>query len=53
MGAGFAQLNDLTIIQISNGFAKHIREVYGNNHKSRGVCIGYDGRFNSQRFVKI
>lgn len=49
MGAGFAQLNDLTIIQISNGFAKHILDFYGKEHKSRGVCVGYDGRYHSKR----
>ncbi|VDL66995.1 unnamed protein product [Nippostrongylus brasiliensis] len=48
MDAGFARLNDLTIIQITHGFAKHMKNFYGSK-KSNGVAIGFDGRHNSRR----
>ncbi|WKY01410.1 hypothetical protein Q1695_015422 [Nippostrongylus brasiliensis] len=52
MDAGFARLNDLTIIQITHGFAKHMKNFYGNK-KSNGVAIGFDGRHNSRRFAQL
>ncbi|KJH40672.1 phosphoglucomutase/phosphomannomutase, alpha/beta/alpha domain II [Dictyocaulus viviparus] len=52
MDAGFACLNDLTIIQITHGFAKHLlSECQGK--KLNGVAIGYDGRHNSKRFAHL
>ncbi|EYB95450.1 hypothetical protein Y032_0159g3265 [Ancylostoma ceylanicum] len=52
MDAGFARLNDLTIIQITHGFARHILAEIGTK-KPSGVAIGYDGRHNSTRFAKL
>ncbi|GMR42339.1 hypothetical protein PMAYCL1PPCAC_12534 [Pristionchus mayeri] len=51
MEAGFARLNDLTIIQLSHGFARHVKNVYPGD--SRGVAIGFDGRHNSRRFARL
>ncbi|KAF8357845.1 hypothetical protein PRIPAC_92840, partial [Pristionchus pacificus] len=51
MEAGFARLNDLTIIQLSHGFARHVKNVYPG--ESRGVAIGFDGRHNSKRFARL
>jgi phosphoglucomutase/phosphopentomutase len=45
---GFKRLNNLTVIQITHGFARHMRNVFGNQKLS--VCIGYDGRFDSKAF---
>jgi phosphoglucomutase/phosphopentomutase len=45
---GFKRLNNLTVIQITHGFARHMRNVFGN--KKLSVCIGYDGRFDSKAF---
>ena len=47
MQAGFGRLNDLTIIQITRGFARHMLNVYGQ--PKNGVAIGFDGRHNSRR----
>ena len=47
MAAGFARLNDLTIIQITHGFARHMKAVYTG--ESNGIAIGFDGRHNSRR----
>ncbi|CAB3402013.1 unnamed protein product [Caenorhabditis bovis] len=51
MQAGFGRLNDLTIIQITHGFARHMLNVYGEPKK--GVAIGFDGRHNSKRFAEL
>ena len=47
MQAGFARLNDLTILQVTHGFATHMKQVYKG--ESNGVAIGFDGRHNSRR----
>uniref|UniRef100_A0A8R1EJ50 Phosphoglucomutase-2 n=1 Tax=Caenorhabditis japonica TaxID=281687 RepID=A0A8R1EJ50_CAEJA len=51
MQAGFGRLNDLTIIQITHGFARHMLNVYGQ--PKTGVAIGFDGRHNSRRFAEL
>ncbi|EFO94366.1 hypothetical protein CRE_13293 [Caenorhabditis remanei] len=51
MQAGFGRLNDLTIIQITYGFARHMLNVYGQ--PKNGVAIGFDGRHNSRRFAEL
>uniref|UniRef100_A0A915ELV9 Phosphoglucomutase-2 n=1 Tax=Ditylenchus dipsaci TaxID=166011 RepID=A0A915ELV9_9BILA len=52
MEAGFARLNDLTIIQVSHGMAKHIIQVFGAENL-KGVAVGFDGRYNSRRFADL
>ncbi|KAK6051489.1 phage tail component protein [Cooperia oncophora] len=48
MEGGFARLNDLTILFVTRGFAKHVLEA--NKGKAiTGVAIGYDARHNSRR----
>lgn len=50
MEAGFARLNELTIIQLSHGMAHHIlNELDGKS--INGVAIGFDGRYNSKRLI--
>lgn len=54
MEAGFARLSDLTIIQISHGMARHVINSFGGDRCSQGgIAIGYDGRYNSQRFARL
>ncbi|XP_057700517.1 phosphoglucomutase-2 [Corythoichthys intestinalis] len=43
MGPGIACMNDLTIIQTTQGFCRYLEESFGNL-KERGVVIGYDAR---------
>lgn len=43
MGPGTACMNDLTIIQTTQGFCRYLEERFGNL-KERGVVIGYDAR---------
>ena len=51
MGAGFSRMNDLTVIQASQGLAKYLEDVHGGFGFK--VLIGYDGRHNSQRFARL
>ncbi|KAM9856752.1 phosphopentomutase [Aulostomus maculatus] len=43
MGPGTSCMNDLTIIQTTQGFCHYLEESFGNL-KERGVVIGYDAR---------
>lgn len=47
---GFNRLNYLTVIQITHGFAMHLKNVFGNGKIE--VVIGYDGRFDSKAFAE-
>lgn len=52
MGAGFSRINDLTIIQTSQGLASYLfRE--DEDVVSAGIVIGYDARHNSKHFAEL
>lgn len=55
MGPGCACMNDLTVVQASQGLAAYIREVQGD--EAGGVVIGYDHRatdsLSSTRFALL
>lgn len=51
MEAGFNGLNDLIIIQTSQGLAKYLVQTNNRKATENGVIIGYDGRHNSYRFA--
>ena len=50
MGAGFARLNSLTIIQTSQGLAEYL---LNEGKASAGIVIGYDARHNSKKFAEF
>jgi phosphomannomutase len=52
MKAGFAYMNDLTVIQASQGLATYLEKTVSNG-KQQGVIVGYDGRHNSRRFAEL
>ncbi|XP_053712112.1 phosphopentomutase-like [Synchiropus splendidus] len=58
MGPGVSCMNDLTIIQTTQGFCCYLEEIFGNL-KERGVVIGYDARAHptsggsSKRFASL
>ena len=53
MGAGFARMNDLTVIQTSQGIADYLQANKSSNDISKnGIVIGYDARHNSRRFAQ-
>ncbi|KAJ3401115.1 Phosphoglucomutase-3, partial [Chytridiales sp. JEL 0842] len=52
MEAGFAGMNNLTVIQASQGLASYMATTIPNA-KERGVVLGHDHRFNSETFAKL
>lgn len=52
MAEGFACMNDLVIIQTSQGLAKYVVET-NPEAKPRGAVISFDGRYNSARWVEF
>lgn len=48
MGEGFACMNDLVIVQTSQGLAKYLLKTLPGA-KTKGIVIGFDGRHNSAR----
>ncbi|KAI8333695.1 hypothetical protein BC941DRAFT_434208 [Chlamydoabsidia padenii] len=52
MEAGFARMNDLTVLQASQGLAMYIEQNV-KNAKTRGVVIGHDHRHNSDSFARL
>ncbi|KFB53136.1 phosphoglucomutase [Anopheles sinensis] len=54
MQAGFNAMNDLVVIQSAQGLAKYLLQCYPSaEDRSRGVVLGYDGRYNSKRFAEL
>ncbi|CCH46357.1 Phosphoglucosamine mutase [Wickerhamomyces ciferrii] len=51
MEAGFNRLNDVTILQASQGLASYITSL--NTKTQQSVVIGHDHRLNSKRFADI
>ncbi|XP_075050879.1 phosphopentomutase [Mixophyes fleayi] len=58
MGPGVSRMNDLTIIQTTQGFCRYLEKNIGDL-KDRGVVIGYDARAHpasggsSKRFARL
>ncbi|KAI8075213.1 hypothetical protein BC940DRAFT_230269 [Gongronella butleri] len=52
MEAGFSRMNDLTVLQASQGLAMYV-EQHVANAKSRGVVVGHDHRHHSLNFAKL
>ncbi|RDD39478.1 Phosphoglucomutase-2 [Trichoplax sp. H2] len=52
MGAGYNRLNDLTIIQSTQGFCRYLQQSFPEI-KEGGVVIGFDARYNSHRFAQL
>jgi phosphomannomutase len=50
MGAGYSQMNDLVIIQTTQGLAAYLDSF--PEAKSKGVVIGHDHRHNSSSFAQ-
>ncbi|XP_055336098.1 phosphopentomutase-like [Paramacrobiotus metropolitanus] len=52
MSAGFNHMNDLVIIQTTQGMVKYLLKTKPEIQK-HGVVIGFDNRHNSDRFAKL
>ncbi|RPA79194.1 phosphoglucomutase-like protein [Ascobolus immersus RN42] len=53
MEAGFSRMNDLIIIQATQGLCQYVISQFPETAFSRGVVIGYDHRHNSERFARL
>lgn len=49
MGPGFNCMNDLVILQSSQGLLKNLEKYTKELLNQNGIVIGYDGRYNSKR----
>jgi phosphoglucomutase len=49
MEAGFSRMNDLTVIQASQGLAEYILST----STDKAIVLGNDHRHNSQRFARL
>ncbi|CEP10434.1 hypothetical protein [Parasitella parasitica] len=52
MEAGFSRMNDLTVLQASQGLAVYI-EKNVKDAKNRGVVVGHDHRHHSKAFAQL
>jgi len=52
LGAGFSCMNDLTIIQTSQGLCKYLMQEFTDIH-TKGIVIGHDARHGSYRFARL
>ncbi|ANB14795.1 phosphoribomutase PRM15 [Sugiyamaella lignohabitans] len=52
MEAGFDRMNDLTVLQASQGLVSYVRNTVPNA-EAQGVVIGHDHRHNSSRFAEL
>lgn len=54
MGPGFSQMNELTIIQTSQGLIRQVERSFRDQiSKPLSLVIGFDGRHNSHRFARL
>ncbi|EFP79096.2 uncharacterized protein PGTG_05417 [Puccinia graminis f. sp. tritici CRL 75-36-700-3] len=52
MSAGFSRMNDVTVIQASQGLAAYlIKDI--PNATQKGIIVGHDHRHNSHRFARL
>ncbi|EEB05136.1 phosphoglucomutase [Schizosaccharomyces japonicus yFS275] len=49
---GFSGMNDLTVLQASQGFAAYLTKTV-ENAKEKGVVVGHDHRHKSKRFARL
>ncbi|KAF9646856.1 hypothetical protein BDM02DRAFT_3188473 [Thelephora ganbajun] len=52
MGAGFSRMNDLTVIQASQGLCAYVLKTV-DNMTHRGVVVGHDHRYHSERWAAL
>jgi phosphomannomutase len=53
MGSGFALMNELTVIQATQGLIRHIQKVFENKKETLSLVIGFDARHQSRQFARL
>uniref|UniRef100_K3X319 Phosphoglucomutase n=1 Tax=Globisporangium ultimum (strain ATCC 200006 / CBS 805.95 / DAOM BR144) TaxID=431595 RepID=K3X319_GLOUD len=57
MAPGPKMMNDLVVIQTTQGICKYLTQVFGEKAKTMGFAVGYDhrkqGTLNSKRFAEL
>lgn len=53
MEAGFSRMNDLTIIQASQGLCAYVLQQNPDTAQDEGIVIGHDHRHNSERWALL
>jgi phosphoglucomutase/phosphopentomutase len=53
MGAGFALMNELTVIQATQGLIRYMQEAFKDEKKPLSVVIGFDARYKSHEFARL
>lgn len=53
MEAGFSRINDVTILQASQGLAKYILDLSAGKDEDLSVVIGHDHRYHSERYADL
>lgn len=53
MGGGFALMNELTVIQATQGLLRHIEKCFKGKREILSVVIGFDGRHQSKEFARL
>jgi len=53
MGAGNSMMNDLTIIQATQGLLAYMKRQFTKDQlKNGGIAVGFDGHYNSDRWAQ-
>jgi phosphomannomutase len=53
MGGGFALMNELTVIQATQGLLRHIQASFKDKKEPLSVVIGFDARHQSHQFARL
>jgi hypothetical protein len=54
MGAGYCCMNELTILQTTQGLVRYMQQhADADALRDRGIALGYDGRHHSKRFAEV
>lgn len=53
MGAGFSLMNEMTVIQATQGLLRYIQASFKDKEEPLSVVIGYDARHQSHRFARL
>ena len=53
MGGGFSLINELTVIQATQGLLRYIQESFKEKKETLSIVIGFDARHQSHQFARL